>query len=93
MIHWRRPLEFINNDDAQPRLFGEASEEMKIGEIQNKWLFSTIKMLHREGLLGKLFKTKQEYSAEGVYAVKICNNGEWQEVVVDEFIPCYPKGG
>ncbi len=50
-------------------------------------------MLRREEFLGRLFKTKQEYSAEGVYAVNICKNGEWQEVVVDEFIPCYPKGG
>jgi len=74
-------------------LFGEAGEEMRIGEIQNKWLFSTIKMLQRQGsgVIRKLFKT-EEYNAEGLYTVKICKNGEWQEVVVDDFIPCYPKG-
>ena len=69
---------------------------MKIGEIQNKWLFSTIRMLQRDqgssGIIQKLFKT-QEYNAEGLYMIKICKNGEWQEVFVDDFIPCYPKVG
>jgi hypothetical protein len=77
-------------------LFGDAGEEMRIGEIQNKWLFSTIRMLQRDqggsGIIQKLFKT-QEYNAEGLYVVKIFKNGEWKEVVVDDFIPCYPKDG
>ncbi len=75
-------------------MFGEAGEEIRIGEIQNKWLFSSIKMLQRQdiGVIRKLFKT-EEYNAEGLYKVKICKNGEWQDVVVDDFIPCYPKGG
>jgi calpain-15 len=25
----------------------------------------------------------------GVYAVKICKNGEWKEVVIDDYIPCH----
>ena len=65
---------------------------MKIGEIQNKWLFSTIKMLQRGGIIKKMFKT-HEFNVEGLYVINICKNGEWQDVVVDDFIPCYPKGG
>lgn len=33
-----------------------------------------------------------EVNEEGVYRVKICKNGEWQEVVVDDYFPCYPNG-
>ncbi len=25
--------------------------------------------------------------------MKFCKNGEWIEIVVDDYIPCYPKGG
>jgi hypothetical protein len=74
-------------------LFGDAGEEMKIGDIQNRWLFSTIRMLQKSGgIIQKLFKTS-EFNAEGLYVIKICKNGEWQDVFVDDFIPCYPKSG
>jgi calpain-15 len=28
----------------------------------------------------------------GVYAVRICKNGEWKEVVIDDYFPCYSRG-
>jgi calpain-15 len=39
-----------------------------------------------------LFLTK-DYNEEGIYRVKICKNGEWKEVVVDDYFPCFPNGG
>lgn len=42
-------------------------------------------------LVERLFLTK-EYNEEGVYRVKICKNGEWQEVLVDDYFPCLPMG-
>ncbi|EQD29290.1 hypothetical protein B1A_20786, partial [mine drainage metagenome] len=35
-------------------------------------------------LVERLFLTNT-YNEEGVYRVKICKNGEWQEVVVDDY--------
>lgn len=35
----------------------------------------------------KLFITT-EYNQGGVYAMRICKNGFWQEVVVDDYFPC-----
>lgn len=29
---------------------------------------------------------------KGVYGVRICKNGEWKEVVVDDYIPCSKEG-
>lgn len=43
-------------------------------------------------LVERLFITK-EYNEEGIYRVKICKNGEWQELVVDDYFPCLPNGG
>jgi calpain-15 len=28
----------------------------------------------------------------GLYRLKICKNGEWQTVTIDDFIPCEPMG-
>lgn len=42
-------------------------------------------------LVERLFITK-EYNEEGIYRLKICKNGEWQEVVVDDYFPCVPNG-
>jgi calpain-15 len=39
-----------------------------------------------------LFLT-QEYNKEGIYRIRICKNGEWVTVTVDDYIPCYYNAG
>lgn len=43
-------------------------------------------------LVRRLFLTKT-YNPEGVYRLRICKNGEWIDVIVDDYIPCYFNGG
>ena len=43
-------------------------------------------------LIKRIFLTK-EYNEQGIYQLRICKNGEWVKVTVDDYIPCYPKGG
>lgn len=43
-------------------------------------------------LVKRLFITK-EYNPEGIYKLKICKNGEWVEVTIDDYIPCHLSGG
>ena len=33
------------------------------------------------------------FNEVGVYRVKICKNGEWHSVTVDDYFPCYPQAG
>ncbi len=42
-------------------------------------------------LIEKLFVNKTT-NQEGVYRVRLCKNGEWQQVTVDDYIPCDQKG-
>ena len=35
----------------------------------------------------------KEYNEQGVYQLRFCKNGEWQTVVIDDFIPCFPNSG
>jgi calpain-15 len=43
-------------------------------------------------LIENLFITK-EVNDEGIYWLRFFKNGEWEEIVVDDYFPCYPKGG
>ena len=39
-------------------------------------------------LLQDILLTK-EYSTEGAYQVRLCRDGKWQTVLVDDCFPCY----
>ena len=43
-------------------------------------------------LVKKLFVTKN-YNKDGVYRVQLCKDGVWQEVTVDDYIPCSKEAG
>ncbi len=43
-------------------------------------------------LVERLFISKT-LSEEGFYRLKLCKHGEWTEVVVDDYFPCFPNGG
>ena len=43
-------------------------------------------------LVERLFIT-QKYSEEGLYRVKLCKNGDWVEITIDDYFPCTEKGG
>lgn len=48
-------------------------------------------LAERPSLVERLFVTK-EINPNGIYRVKLCKNGEWVTVTVDDFFPCYPLG-
>ena len=65
---------------------------MRLGVLGDEWFLSALAMLaERPALIERLFLTKQ-VNEEGIYRVKICKNGQWQVVTVDDYFPCHPKG-
>lgn len=98
LLHWRRPYEFFRVDYAEglkdPSVFGEEIQPSDIhqGQLGNSWFVSAVACLtERPGLIERLFITK-DINKFGVYRVKFCKNGEWVNVTIDDFFPCYPMG-
>ena len=101
IIHWRRPEDFIpseineNKDaDLTLRLFNQDKEpepnDIRQGSIPCNHLDSALSALaEKYNLIKRLFKS-DIYNENGIYQVKLCVNGEWTTVVVDDFIPCVP---
>jgi calpain-15 len=57
------------------------------------WILSAAACLaERPKLIERLFITK-EYNEMGIYKIRLCKNGEWIVVTVDDYIPCYYNGG
>jgi calpain-15 len=98
IAHWRRPQDFLHVDFSQgllePNVFYETIEpnDVKPGILGDEWFLSAVALLaERPVLIERLFITKEMNSA-GVYKLRLCKNGEWVTVTVDDFMPCYPEG-
>ena len=97
VMHWRRPGEFLASvpgTRAEPTIFGEGVEPLDVvkGQLGNNWFLGALATLaERPALIERLFLTKQP-NPLGIYRVKICKNGEWQVVTIDDYFPCYTLG-
>lgn len=98
VVHWRRPLDFLHVDFSQgllePAVFFETIEpnDVRPGILGDEWFLSAVALLaERPALIERLFITKEINSA-GIYKLRLCKNGEWMTVTVDDHIPCYPEG-
>ncbi len=83
------------NSESQLRLFNlyepEPNEIIQGGVIPDNHFVSAISALaEKNDLIRKIFITKN-YSSLGFYQVKLCFNGEWLVVSVDDFFPCKPN--
>lgn len=66
--------------------------DVKPGVLGNEWFLSAVALLaERPALIERLFVTK-ELNTAGVYKLRLCKNGEWVTVTIDDYIPCYPEG-
>ena len=101
IIHWRHPSEFITNElnenkdsDLSLRIFNKDKEpepnDIKQGLIPFNHLDSSLSSLaEKYNLIKRIFKT-EFYTENGLYQIKLCINGEWTTVVIDDYFPCIP---
>ncbi|EAR85246.2 calpain family cysteine protease (macronuclear) [Tetrahymena thermophila SB210] len=94
LIQWRRPENIFENT-KEIRVFPSKINVCDIipGQLSNFWFLSSVALLaEKQECIKRLFLT-QDINEQGFYRVKICKNGEWQSVNVDDYFPCYPLDG
>lgn len=99
VVHWRRPEDFclgenVNETDIKDiKVFNYNEPEpndIQQGILPDNHIASALSALaEKYNLIKRLFKSDQ-YSKSGIYQVKLCINGEWMTIVVDDFFPCIP---
>lgn len=94
LIEWKRPKDFMQGDFF---VFegGILPSDIRQGALGNCWFLCAIAALTEfPQLVEDLFPIdSKEKNDAGVYNVKLCKNGTWQNVRVDDMFPCYPGGG
>lgn len=96
VIHWRRPIDFCNENEENKEINIFNYQEVEPNDIQqgilpDNHLASALSALAEKGnLIKRLFKS-DSYSQLGVYQVKLCVNGEWNTITIDDYFPCIPK--
>lgn len=82
--NWESKLRLFNTYEPEPN-------EIIPGVIPDNHFVSALSALaEKNDLIRKVFITKN-YSEFGFYQLKLCFNGEWVVVSVDDFFPCKPN--
>ena len=66
------------------------ADDVRQGAVGNCWFVGALSILAQQKphLIHRLFPFEQEFSEFGVYLVRLCKDGLWRNVIVDDHFPC-----